>query len=115
MDMIEFHDEELGGVIYIQAPQSNGYRDINSDGEKKTVTGKLKDALQSLRVFGKGVKDSVKDLQPDEIEVKVGLTLDVSEGNLIGLLAKVGAESSFEVTLKWTGKSNEKAAAQSKP
>lgn len=108
MDMIEFHDEESGGIVYIQAPTNGGWRDINSEEEKKTLTGKLKDSLQSLRLFGKGVMESVADLKPDEVEVKVGLTLKVSEGKLIGLLAKAGAETSFEVTLKWTNKEDSK-------
>lgn len=112
--MIEFHDEETGGIIYIQTPSTTKYRDVTTGKEVKTIQGRLQDALQSLKTFGKGVIESVQDLEPDEVEVKVGLTLDVSEGKLIGLLAKAGVETAFEVTLKWTAKTDTKPAPKPK-
>lgn len=101
--IIAFEDPEYG-TMYIEVEQTSNddYGDIaGDDDEPKHLQGKLSQVLSSLKNFGKGVLDTVKSLEPTEVEVKAGLKLTVSEGHLIGILAKASSEFPFEVTLKW--------------
>ncbi len=113
--IIEFYDEDLDGTFYVEVEEATwenespheGFRDIRNevtDEGSATVEkfkGRISDILQSLRVFGKGVLNTVQDLEPDEVEVKAGLKFEVREGMLIGMFAQGRAEFPFEVKLTW--------------
>lgn len=96
--MIEFYDEDSGTTIFIEESGKSGFQNANAG---DIIKGKLYESLQSLKSFGDGVLKTVQGLKPDEVEVKVGLKLELREGKLIGLIAHAGAETNFEVTLKW--------------
>ena len=105
---IKFHDEELGTIfIEIEKKETKeadeGFRDISNRTEKafEEIEGKLTSTLSSLKTFGKAVLETVKDIKPDEVEVKAGLKFELKEGKLIGIFAQAKAEFPFEITLKW--------------
>lgn len=103
--IVKLHDEELGDLYFevSQKPETDGFsKKIARDSDDvPTVKGKITQLLDPLRAFAAGVHESVKNLGPDEIEVKAGMKVEFQEGVLIGLFAKARSEFPFEVTLKW--------------
>ncbi len=109
--IIEFYDEELGGTMYIEVEENTeGFRQISNKGKFK---GKIEDLLGTVKVFGKGVLRAVKELEPQEVEIRAGLKFEIREGHLVGVFAQAKAEFPFEISLKW--KLDEETTQSEKP
>lgn len=105
--LIEFHDPEFG-IIYMEVPTdlatAKGWENISNDSDSgfaARIEGRLSDILGSLQRFAKGAINVLREMKPDEIEIKSGVKFTVKEGKLIGLLAQAEAEFPVEITIKW--------------
>jgi hypothetical protein len=63
------------------------------------VIGRVQEAVGPAVEAAKAVLDKVKDLRPDQVEVKFGVKVS---GGAQWLVAKAAGEASFEITLTWT-------------
>jgi phage tail sheath gpL-like len=63
------------------------------------IAGKVREAVAPAVEAAKEVLDRVKELAPDEVEVKFGIKVS---GGAQWLVAKATGEASFEVTLTWS-------------
>jgi hypothetical protein len=63
------------------------------------IAGKVREAVAPAVEAAKEVLDRVKELAPDEVEVKFGIKVG---GGAQWLVAKATGEASFEVTLTWS-------------
>lgn len=113
--IVLLEDPDLG-PIYLEIDgeiaQSKGMRDINLTSGIEKITGKLDNALASLKNMAKGTVKALQALSPDEIEMKMGVKFTGKEGAIIGLIVRGEAEAAFEVTLKWKNIKTEASADQ---
>lgn len=63
------------------------------------VVGRIRDAIAPAVEAAKVVLEKVKEIGPDEIEVKFGVK---ASGEASWLVAKAAGEGNFEVTLTWS-------------
>ena len=73
----------------------SGFRPVSA-GER--ITSRVRDAVQPAIEAAQDVLGELKELQPDEVEVRFGIKVS---GSAAWLVAKSGGEASFEVTLHW--------------
>lgn len=101
--IIEFQTEF--GPVKILAESKSGLSPMSGgDGKGNENGGKFSTALNSLKGFAHTVWDKISTLpnKPDEVEVKIGLTLSGETGKIWEfILAKAESEATIEVTLKW--------------
>jgi hypothetical protein len=62
------------------------------------VVGKVRDAIEPAVLAAREVLARVKQLSPDEVQVKFGIK---ATGTMNWLVARSAGEGSFEVTLAW--------------
>ena len=62
------------------------------------VLGKIRDAVEPAVQGAKAVLDRVREIGPDEVEVKFGIKVS---GDMNWLIARASTEANFEVTLTW--------------
>ena len=81
------------------------------------IGDKAKDAMNTFDAALKGVKSSAKqirntldDLEADNVEVKFGIKATGEAGNNIFAIGKVGVEANYEVVLKWKKKKSRKSS-----
>lgn len=63
------------------------------------VLGRVRDAVGPAVEAAKAVLDKVREVRPDQVEVKFGVK---ASGGADWLVAKAAGEASFEITLTWT-------------
>jgi hypothetical protein len=63
------------------------------------VLGRVREAIAPAVEAAKAVLDKVKEIGPDEVEVKFGVK---ASGQANWLVAKAAGEGNFEVTLTWS-------------
>lgn len=63
-----------------------------------TIAGRVQDAIAPAIETARLVLDRIKDLTPDEVEVKFGLKVS---GKVDWLVAKAASEGNFEIKLVW--------------
>ena len=63
------------------------------------VMGRVRDAVGPAVEAARAVLDKVKEVRPDQVEVKFGVK---ASGGADWLVAKAAGEASFEITLTWT-------------
>ena len=63
------------------------------------VAGRIREAITPAVEAAKAVLEKVKEIRPDEIEVKFGVK---ASGEANWLVAKAVGEGNFEVTLTWS-------------
>ena len=68
----------------------------------KEFVGQVGKAVQPAVEAAKAVLDKVKEIKPDEVEVKFGVKVT---GEASWVVAKAATEGSFEITLKWSPES----------
>ena len=73
------------------------------------VAGRVQEAVGPAVEAAKAVLDKVKDLGPDQVEVKFGVKVS---GGAQWLVAKAAGEASFEITLTWSPDSDGSAAGR---
>jgi hypothetical protein len=62
------------------------------------VIGRVRDAVEPAIEAAKVVLEKIKEVRPDEIEVKFGIKVS---GKADWLVAKIATEGNFEITLTW--------------
>lgn len=67
------------------------------------VLGWVRDAVQPAIEAAKAVLEKAKETRPDEVELKFGIKVS---GTANWLVAKAASEGNFEVTLRWTPKTD---------
>ena len=65
------------------------------------IAGRVRDAVAPAVDAAKAVLDKVKEVAPDEIEVRFGVKVS---GGADWIVAKSAGEASFEIKLTWTPK-----------
>jgi Trypsin-co-occurring domain 1 len=65
----------------------------------KEFVGQVSKAVEPAVEAAKAVLDKVKEIKPDEVEVKFGVKV-TGEANWV--VAKAATEGSFEITLSWS-------------
>lgn len=76
-----------------------GFRSAGGAGE---VLGRVQDAVAPAIEAAKAVLDKVKEVQPDQVELRFGVKVS---GAANWLVAKAVGEGNFEVTLTWDRRS----------
>lgn len=74
----------------------------------KEFVGQVGKAVEPAVEAAKAVLDKVKEIKPDGVEVKFGVKV-TGEANWV--VAKAATEGSFEITLTWSGDSDQAASA----
>lgn len=85
-------DEETEVYFEIQPPD-----DFHPAGADELI-GNLKKAVEPAVEGAKAVLEKVKEMQPDEVEVKFGVK---ASGTMNWLIARAVTEGNFEITLSW--------------
>jgi hypothetical protein len=62
------------------------------------ILGRLQEAIEPAVAAARVVLEKVRQMRPDEVEVKFALK---ASGSANWLVAKGSAEGNFEITLKW--------------
>lgn len=73
--------------------------DLQQQAAPDRVVGQVRDAVEPALKAAKAVLDRIRDLSPDQVELKFGIKVDTTANWLI---AKATAEANFEVTLSWS-------------
>jgi Trypsin-co-occurring domain 1 len=71
------------------------------------IAGRVRDAVAPAVDAAKAVLDKVKEVRPDEIEVRFGVKVS---GGADWFVAKSAGEASFEIKLRWTPNGEHSAA-----
>jgi hypothetical protein len=66
----------------------------------KEFVGQVRKAVQPAVEAAQTVLEKVKEIKPDEVEVKFGVKVT---GEASWVVAKAATEASFEITLTWKG------------
>jgi len=107
--LVEFPLEEGGSIVVeVDEPETSGtVRAARGDTLAK-ARETLEDALDKVLPAAKSIVEKLRrlDNKPNEIEVTFGIRLNTSVGAVI---ASATAEANFDVTLRWTGNTQEKA------
>lgn len=89
---VRFEVEPTGGFVPAGAGQ---------------VAGRIRDAVTPAVDAAKTVLDKVKEVSPDEVEVRFGIKVS---GGADWFVAKAATEASFEIKLTWTPRDKPGAA-----
>lgn len=73
-----------------------------------TVTKTFDDALNEIKPVIATVVSKLKDITPDETEIKFGIKLTANAGIVFSSL---GSELTFEITVKWNKETENKTTA----
>jgi len=76
------------------------------------IAGKVKEAIAPALKTAQLLLDGIKDLTPDEVEVKFGLKVS---GKVDWLVARAASEGNFEIRLTWKPNSNLGSADNAQP
>jgi Trypsin-co-occurring domain 1 len=72
-----------------------------------TIAGRVQEAITPALKTAQLLLDRIKDLTPDEVEVKFGLKVS---GKFDWLVAKAASEGNFEIRLTWKPDSHSDSA-----
>ena len=107
--LVEFPLEEGGSIIVeVDETETSGTARAARGDTLAKARETLEDGLDKVLPAAKSVIEKLQSLdnKPDEIEVTFGIKLNTSLGAVI---ASATAEANFDVTLRWTGSTKEKA------
>lgn len=85
-----------GSTIYIEV-NGEGGRELVSD-RKRYILSALREQIEGIGMF---LNDSLQSLKPSKVTATFAIELNVSEGSLIGILAKASTKGSIELSLEW--------------
>jgi len=91
--------------VNFEIEPSDGFRPAASPGQ---VLGQVQAAVGPAIEAAKAVLDKVKEIRPDEVEVKFGVKVS---GEASWLVAKAAGEGSFEITLTWVREAGDQSSA----
>jgi hypothetical protein len=83
--------------VMFEVEPTEGFRPAGAN----QIAGRVRDAVGPAVDAAKAVLDKVKEVRPDEAEVRFGVKVS---GGADWLVAKSAGEASFEITLTWTPK-----------
>jgi hypothetical protein len=95
-------------VVGFEVEPPDGYRDAGAWQAAGKVAGHVRDAVAPAVEAAKVVLEKVKEAEPDEVEVKFGVT---AAGQTEWIVARGSAECSFEITLTWRPSDRKDAGA----
>jgi predicted RNase H-like HicB family nuclease len=107
--LVEFPLEEGGSIVVeVDEPETSGTARAARGDALAKARETLEDALDKVLPAAKSVIEKLRSLddKPNEIEVTFGIKLNTSLGAVI---ASATAEANFDITLRWTGNTKEKA------
>jgi hypothetical protein len=81
-------------VVKFEVEPAEGFAPASAD----QVLGRVQEAIEPAIAAARVVLDKVRQMRPDEVEVKFALK---ASGSANWLVAKGSAEGNFEITLKW--------------
>jgi hypothetical protein len=89
------YDVDDSTKVNFEIEPSDDFRPAANPGQ---VLGRVKEAVGPAVEAAKAVLDKVKEVRPDEVEVKFGVKVS---GEASWFVAKAAGEGSFEITLTW--------------
>ena len=89
-------------VVRFEVDPPEGFHPAGPD----QIAGRVREALGPAVETAKTVLDKIKEIAPDEVELKFGVKVS---GGAQWLVAKAAAEGNFEITLTWHGGPNNAA------
>jgi len=98
---MSFVELEIDGeILTFEATEGPTRRGLQPTGVGDTVRKRMDDVLEPLRLYAKGIAAKVVAMEPkpDEVEVKIGISVSADAGIVF---AKAGTEGQMEITLKW--------------
>lgn len=85
-------------TIYIANLSSNGPDSIS----KRTFTAdNIKDAFKPILNLGNALKESIKEISPDEVEISMQLSTFINNNTIFFGLVNAGAEAQIAVKYLW--------------
>jgi hypothetical protein len=81
-------------VVRFEIEPPEGFHPAGPD----QIAGRVREALGPAVETAKTVLDKIKEIAPDEVELKFGVKVS---GGAQWLVAKAAAEGNFEITLTW--------------
>lgn len=99
---VEYELEEGLTILIERSEEQIGFVKAARDSDGNVIihtTKKFDEALDSVQAQAALMRNKLKDLRADEVEVTFGLTTTGELG--IFAVGKVGVEANYEVTLKW--------------
>jgi Trypsin-co-occurring domain 1 len=90
-------DESTEAAFVIDPDEWVGWQDVGK--RPADVVCAVRDAVGPAVEAAKVVLDKIRDIKPDAVEVKFGISVS---GGVNWAIAKAAAEGSFEVTLSWS-------------
>ncbi len=72
------------------------------------IAGRVQEAVGPAIAAARAVLDKVKEIRPEQVELRFGIKVS---GGANWLISRAAAEGSFEITLTWTSDSAAAAAA----
>lgn len=87
-----------GTAVRFEIEPNVGFRPAGPD----EITSRIRDAVAPAVEGARAVLEKIKEVAPDEIEVKFGIKVS---GTVNWLIAKAATDGNFEITLTWTPKS----------
>jgi hypothetical protein len=97
-----------GTEVRFEIDPAEGFHKAGANG----VLGRVQDAVRPAVDAAGAVLDQVKELRPDEIEVRLGVKVS---GEASWLVARAASEGSFEIKLTWRSTAHEAAQKAAGP
>lgn len=96
-----------GEIIYVKGLDSSGgkYTDDGALADIISTSTTVQAALKPILNLGRKLKSELRNLEPDETELTIQLSMGVDEDKLFFALADVSAEA--QISIKWTWKKDE--------
>lgn len=88
------YEVDADTVVKFEVEPVPGFTPASAD----QILGRMQDAIEPAVAAARVVLDKVRQLRPNEVEVKFALK---ASGSANWLVAKGSAEGNFEITLKW--------------
>ena len=90
-------------VVKFEVDPIAGFTTASAD----QVVGPMQEAIEPVVAAARVVLDKIRQMRPDEVEVKFAVKVN---GTMNWLIAKAATEGNFEVTMRWQSGSSEKDA-----
>ena len=81
-------------LVRFEVEPPEGFRPASPD----QIAGQVREAIAPAVETAKAVLEKVKEIGPDQVELKFGVKVS---GGAQWLVAKAAAEANFEITLSW--------------
>jgi hypothetical protein len=86
--------------VKFEVEPAAGFREASPD----QVVGRVRDAVGPAVEAANVVLDKIKEMRPDQVELKFGIKVS---GTASWLVARAAAEGNFEITLSWNSSAHD--------